>query len=64
MLLDWKQDGKFPTFETMQPCKTSLQTFIYKHMVDLEIVQRNRKKEKCQRSIAHNRSAISLHIKN
>jgi hypothetical protein len=43
MLLDWKQDRKFPMFKMMQPCKTSLQNFIYKHMVDLEIVQRNKK---------------------
>jgi hypothetical protein len=47
----------------MQPCKTTLQKFIYKHMVDLEIVQRNKKKEKCHKSITHNRSAVSLHVK-
>jgi hypothetical protein len=56
----------------------TLQNFIYKHTVDLENVQRNKKKDKetssklkldvqvslCQKLSACTRSAIFLHVKN
>jgi len=51
-------------FKMMQPCKTTLQNFIYEHIVDLETIQMNKKKEKCQKSIAHNSSVVFRHVKN